>query len=128
MVSTVLHGPKRIQSIANNIMVRLRAQNVAKKQNTTSQNYCVKNIGQSGQMTEKPAKDVKGFLLYNPITEKYWFRVYGEIDPVTKRKTYTDYALWAEDIEVTINASGLSLYEDDKNRLDWSSKLLRPKT
>jgi hypothetical protein len=83
-------------------------------------------------MIEKPAKDVRGFLLYNPITEKHWFRVYGEIDPITNRKTHTDYSLCAEDIEITINAGGLSLYEgedefDFGNRLDWSGKVLKPK-
>jgi hypothetical protein len=84
-------------------------------------------------MIEKPAKDITGFLLYDPFTEKHWFRVYGELDPVTGRKTYKDYELWAEDIKVTINAGGLSLYEDRegkrgiKNCLDWSSDILTQK-
>lgn len=75
---------------------------------------------------EKPANKVRGFFLYNPITKRHFFRVYGEVDPKTGRKSFTDYRVSAEDIEVTIEATGLSLYEveGDKNKLDWSSKYL----
>lgn len=80
-------------------------------------------------MTEKPAKQVRGFFLYSPLTERHFFRIYGEKDPVTGRKPFTDYKVCAEDIEVTIEAGGLSLYEvengdEEKNRLDWSSTVL----
>lgn len=77
-------------------------------------------------MKETPAEKVRGFFLYNPFTKRHFFRVYGETDPVTGRKSFTDYKVCAEDIEVTIEAGGLSLYEGDeeKNRLDWSSKVL----
>jgi len=80
-------------------------------------------------MTEKPANKVRGFLLYNPITERHFFRIYGEADPKTGRKPFTDYKVCAEDIELTIEATGLALYEvengdEEKNRLDWSSKVL----
>ena len=34
-------------------------------------------------MTEKPAKGMTGFLLYNPFADRHFFRVYGEVDPVT---------------------------------------------
>jgi hypothetical protein len=73
-------------------------------------------------MNEKNAEGVRGFLLYNPFDRKYFFRVYDEHD---KRK-FTDYKLCAEDIEVTIEAGGLALYESDvvQNRLDWSSEAL----
>ncbi len=71
-------------------------------------------------MIEKPAKNVRGFFLYNPFTKKHFFRVYDEKD---KRK-FTDYKVCAEDIEVTIHAGGLSLYEGESNRLDWSSEAL----
>ena len=81
-------------------------------------------------MTEKPANKVRGFLLYDHLEDRHFFRVYGEVDPATGRKSFTDYNLSAEDIEVTIEATTLSLYEcdleDDKaNRLSWSSKYLR---
>ena len=83
-------------------------------------------------MTEKPAKDVRGFLLYNPFTKKHFFRVYGEVDIATGHKTFIDYKVCAEDIEVTIHEGGLSLYEDEdryaNNRLDWSSRVLGPKS
>jgi hypothetical protein len=77
-------------------------------------------------MNEKPAQDVRGTLLYNSITKKHFFRIYGEIDPQTKRRSFTDYKLSAEDIEVTINSKYLSLYESEdltKNRLDFCSDL-----
>lgn len=77
-------------------------------------------------MTEKPAKDVSGRFLYDPRTNRYWFRVYGEADS-TGKKTWIDYDLAAEDIRVTISSTSLSLYEGDKNRLDWSSDVLKPK-
>jgi len=77
-------------------------------------------------MNEKPADGVRGFFLYSPFSHRHFFRVYGEVDPTTGHKTFTDYKVCAEDIEVTIEANGLSLYEgdEDKNRLDWSSRVL----
>jgi hypothetical protein len=78
-------------------------------------------------MIEKSAKGVRGFLLYDPSTGLRFFRVYGEKDQ-TGRKSYTDYSLCAEDIEVTVEAKNLSLYEgEEKNRLGWSSNYLLPK-
>lgn len=74
-------------------------------------------------MTETPAKGKKGFLLYNPFSKNYFFRIY---DPVDKSK-FTDYRLAAEDIEVEIVADGLSLYAsdgDERSLLDWSSEAL----
>ncbi len=75
-------------------------------------------------MTEKPAKNTRGFILYNPIAKCYFFRVYGESDTATGRKNFTDYDLCAEDIEVIVEAGSLSLFEGDRNRLDWSSRVL----
>lgn len=74
--------------------------------------------------TETSAKGKRGFLLYNPFTGKHFFRIYESDD---KRK-FTDYKVCAEDIEIEILAGGLSLYksdnEDERSRLDWSSKVL----
>lgn len=80
-------------------------------------------------MNEKNAKGVRGFFLYNPFDDRHFFRVYGEVDPATGHKSYTDYKVCAEDIEVTIESNRLALYEseeidDDTNRLDWSSRAL----
>ncbi len=74
-------------------------------------------------MNEKSATGVRGFFLYNPFTKRHFFRVYDEKD----RSKFTDYKVCAEDIEVTIHAGGLALYESEdgeKNRLDWSSEAL----
>ena len=75
-----------------------------------------------GGDVEKDAKGKTGFLLYSPLTGKHFFRIYH----ATNKRIYTDYNLSAEDIEVTILAGGLSLYENKEgdNRLDWSSKVL----
>lgn len=73
-------------------------------------------------MTEECAKDITGVFLYNPIKDKYWFRIYNQ----QNRREYKDYRLGANDIEVTILAGGLSLFRCgvEKNYLDWSSKYL----
>lgn len=82
-------------------------------------------------MIEKSAENVRGFFLYNPFDKRHFFRVYGDVDPETGRKSFTDYKVRAEDIEVTIHAGGLSLYESEpadpesvSNKLDWSSEAL----
>ncbi len=79
-------------------------------------------------MIEKPAKGIRGCLLYNMFDDRHFFRVYGETDPATGRKAFTDYRVAAEDIGVLILDGGLSFYEDsddpDKNRLSWSSETL----
>ena len=70
---------------------------------------------------EKSAKNKKGFLLYSPVREGYFFRVYdGE--------NFTDYDLFAEEIEIQILGDWTSLYtSDEKNKLDFSSKALGKK-
>jgi len=70
--------------------------------------------------TEKPAKGVKGFLLYSPFTKKHFFRVY---DPEDK-SVFVDYDITAEDIEIELLSDFNSLYEGKRNRLDYSSKVL----
>jgi hypothetical protein len=73
---------------------------------------------------EVPAKGKRGFLLYSPFSKKHFFRVY---DPEDKHK-FTDYDLCAEDIEVEILDDFVCLYlGEDKNRLDYSSKVLGKK-
>ncbi len=75
-------------------------------------------------MTEKPAQGVKGFILWSPLTEDYFFRIY---DPVNKRN-FTDYELHSQEIEVEILGNYLSLYEgEDHNSLDFTSKVLGKK-
>lgn len=64
-------------------------------------------------------------MLYNPLqrlsTDKRWFRIYDR-----KHRMRTDYRLRADEIDVRILSTGLSLYErdDGKNRLDWASHVL----
>ena len=68
---------------------------------------------------EKPAKNSKGFILYSPIGNQYFFRIYSN-----NNKTFTDYKINCEEIEVEITSDWLSLYEKEKPVLDWSSKTL----
>jgi len=71
---------------------------------------------------EKSAKGVRGFILWNPINEQYFFRVYNP----ENRREYKDYKLQIEDLEIEIIAGGASLYESKLgNTLDWSSKVLK---
>ena len=65
---------------------------------------------------EKPAKGVRGFLLWN---DSYFFRVYNEKD----RSQFIDYKICAEDIEIEILADGLSLYEGPRDEDDRKSHL-----
>ena len=72
-------------------------------------------------MEKKSAKGVQGFLLYDPLKDEHFFRVYGEVDLKTGRKEFTDYNVCAEDIKITIESDDLSLYKSDgDNRLSWS--------
>jgi hypothetical protein len=71
---------------------------------------------------DKSAKGQRGFLLYSPITKRYFFRVYDE-----EQKEFTDYKICAEDIEVEIIDDHIELYEnedEDKNRIDYSKRVL----
>ena len=78
-------------------------------------------FGDTINYEEKSAKNKKGFLLYSPVREGYFFRVYdGE--------NFTDYDLFAEEIEIQILGDWTSLYtSDEKNKLDFSSKALGKK-
>lgn len=71
---------------------------------------------------ETPAEGKRGFLLWSYLTGRHFFRIY---DPENKR-IFTDYEVYAEDIEIEIQAGGLSLYENEQgdHRLDWSSQVL----
>jgi hypothetical protein len=72
------------------------------------------------RMTEQKAKSVRGFLLYNPVTDQRFFRVYSE-----DKKTYKDFNIRVEDLEIEILSSNVSLFEDgDIKHLDWSSDYL----
>jgi len=69
-------------------------------------------------MSIQPAKGKKGFLLYSPFTKIYFFRIYdGE-------GGFTDYDICACDIEIEILDEHLELYEGDRNKLDYSRKVL----
>lgn len=75
-------------------------------------------------MTEKPAKGVRGHLLWDNFLMEYVFRVYGEADE-QGRRPFTDYDLKAEDIQVEVLSGNLSLHGAGWLReypeLDWAS-------
>lgn len=67
---------------------------------------------------EKPAKNKRGFLLYSPFKRSHFFRIY-------EGENFTDYELFAEEIEIKLVDNWVSLYEsEEKNKLDFSSKAL----
>jgi hypothetical protein len=67
---------------------------------------------------EKPAKGKRGFLLYSPVRQGYFFRIY-------EGKSFKDYDLIAEEIKIKIVEDWISLYEsEERNKLDFSSKAL----
>ena len=78
-------------------------------------------FGDTINYEEESAKNKKGFLLYSPVREGYFFRIYdGE--------NFKDYDLFAEEIEIQILGDWTSLYtSDEKNKLDFSSKVLGKK-
>ena len=78
-------------------------------------------FGDTINYKEKSAKNKKGFLLYSPVIEGYFFRIYdGE--------NFIDYDLFAEEIEIQILGDWTSLYtSDEKNKLDFNSKALGKK-
>jgi hypothetical protein len=74
-------------------------------------------------LQEVTAEGVIGFLIYNPFSKEYFFRVYNESD----RTEFTDYRLAADEIEIEIKCKRLSLYHNDighLNKLDYTSKVL----
>lgn len=77
----------------------------------------------------KPAKGVKGCLLWNAYTKEYFFRVYSgpEDSRSTGGEEFKDYALSAEDISIEIQDESIVLRDgiDDKfGKVDWSDKVL----
>jgi hypothetical protein len=75
--------------------------------------------------TEKCAKGIKGFLLYSPIGNRHFFRVYDAVD----KKIFTDYKITAEEIEIELISNFNALIQDSGgNRLDFSSRILGKKT
>jgi hypothetical protein len=74
--------------------------------------------------TEIPAAGVKGFLLLNPHTNLYFFRVYDPDPGDGTPNKYTDYDLTAEDIEVELSSNYNALFKRDGQRrgaLDFAS-------
>jgi len=74
--------------------------------------------------TEVPAKGIRGFFLYSPVTKEHFFRVYDLLD----KSKFTDFKVTAEEIEVELISDFNSFYIDpenpEKNKLDFSSRVL----
>ena len=67
---------------------------------------------------EKSAKDKTGFLLWSPVGQRHFFRIYDD-------ENFKDYELFAEEIKIKLVGEWVSLYEsEEKNKLDFSSKAL----
>ena len=69
-------------------------------------------------MKEISAKDKVGYLLYSPVGQRHFFRIYHY-------DSFTDYDINAEEIEIKILGDWVSLYESENyNKLDFNSKAL----
>lgn len=68
---------------------------------------------------ETPAKGVRGFLLMG-TDGAFIFRVYNH----DENKTFTDYELVADDIELELFSDYVSLYDGVYPKLDYNSKVL----
>ena len=74
------------------------------------------------RISEVCAKGVRGFLLYNPISNRHFFRVHNKDNPAV----FTDYKITAEDIHIELLSDFNSLvkYENGNKSLDYSSRVL----
>ena len=68
-------------------------------------------------INEKNANGTKGFLMWNPKTQDFIFRVYN------KDKSFTDYTILCEELELTINSDYYSLFSTENRKyIDFSTK------
>ena len=74
------------------------------------------------RISEVSAKGVRGYLLYSPIGDRYFFRVHNKDNPVE----FEDYKITAEDIEIELMSDFNSLvkYENGNQSLDYSNRVL----
>lgn len=74
------------------------------------------------RLKEQSAKNIKGYLLYSPISKSHFFRVHDKKDP----SNFVDYKITAEDIEILLLSDFNSLVENEDGTkvLDYSSKVL----
>lgn len=68
-------------------------------------------------MKDTPAKGIRGFLIYDPHWQMHVFRVYSK-----DRKTFTDYRLGAEDIEVELLSNYNCLTHGEIPRVDFAKR------
>lgn len=67
---------------------------------------------------EKSAQNKRGFLLYSPFKGTHFFRIYED-------ENFTDYDIFAEEIEIQILGDWISLYtSDENNKVDFSTRVL----
>jgi hypothetical protein len=74
------------------------------------------------RISEVSAKDILGFLLYNPINKNHFFRVHDKNNPLI----FEDYTITAEDVEIKLlsNFNALVEYNDGSKSLDYTSEVL----
>ena len=74
------------------------------------------------RVKETSAKNTRGYLLYNPISQSHFFRIHDKKNP----SNFTDYNITAEDIEIQLlsDFNALVENEDGTKILDYNSKVL----
>jgi len=71
-------------------------------------------------INEKNASGTKGFLMWSPKAQDFVFRVYN------RDKTFTDYRILCEELELTINSDYYSLFSTENRKyIDFSTKSKR---
>jgi hypothetical protein len=71
-------------------------------------------------INEKNANGTKGFLMWSPKAQDFVFRVYN------RDKTFTDYRILCEELELTINSDHYSLFSTENRKyIDFSTKSKR---
>jgi hypothetical protein len=74
-------------------------------------------------INEKNANGTKGFLMWSPKAQDFVFRVYN------KDKTFTDYRILCEELELTINSDYYSLFStENRDYIDFSTKVTKTTT
>lgn len=74
------------------------------------------------RIKETSAKNIRGYLLYSPVSKSHFFRVHDKKDPLI----FEDYKITAEDIEILLlsDFNALVENEDGTKILDYNSKVL----
>lgn len=71
-------------------------------------------------ISKNTAKGSRGFILWSPLNNRYFYRVYTD-----NRGNFIDYHIRCEELEVQIISDWVDLHtEEDNHYIDWNQKAL----